>query len=77
MESQSAKAARFLASPNGPSPLLLLSRWGRGAARLFAWPGFKARATGRAATDFLEHGTCGFWEQYPGGLEAARAAWAG
>ena len=53
MESQRAKAARFLASHRGPTPLLLPNPWDRGSARLLTWLGFEALATtssGIAAT---------------------------
>ena len=53
MESQQAKAARFLASHRGPTPLLVPNPWDQGSARLFSWLGFEALATtssGFAAT---------------------------
>lgn len=53
METQGAKAERFLALHAWPSPLLLPNPWDLGSARLFAWLGFEALATtssGLAAT---------------------------
>ncbi len=53
METQEAKAARFLAAHRNRTPLLLPNPWDQGAARLFAWLGFEAVATtssGFAAT---------------------------
>jgi 2-methylisocitrate lyase-like PEP mutase family enzyme len=53
VESQKAKAANFLASHRGPTPLLLPNPWDQGSARLFTWLGFEAVATtssGFAAT---------------------------
>jgi 2-methylisocitrate lyase-like PEP mutase family enzyme len=53
VESQHAKASRFLALHHGPTPLLVPNPWDQGSARLFAWLGFDALATtssGFAAT---------------------------
>ncbi len=53
MDSQPAKAARFLAAHRGQAPLLLPNPWDQGSARLFDWLGFEALATtssGFAAT---------------------------
>ena len=53
METQAAKASRFLELHRGPSPLLLPNPWDEGSARLFEWLGFSALATtssGMAAT---------------------------
>jgi 2-methylisocitrate lyase-like PEP mutase family enzyme len=53
VESQTAKAERFLALHSGPLPLLLPNPWDEGSARLLAWLGFEALATtssGMAAT---------------------------
>jgi 2-methylisocitrate lyase-like PEP mutase family enzyme len=53
VESQAAKADRFLALHSGPAPLLLPNPWDEGSARLLAWLGFEALATtssGMAAT---------------------------
>jgi 2-methylisocitrate lyase-like PEP mutase family enzyme len=53
VESQHAKAARFLAAHGGPTPLLVPNPWDAGSARLFASLGFEALATtssGFAAT---------------------------
>ena len=53
MESQRAKAARFLASHRERTPLLIPNPWDQGSARLFEWLDFEALATtssGFAAT---------------------------
>jgi 2-methylisocitrate lyase-like PEP mutase family enzyme len=53
VESQRTKAARFLASYDGLTPLLVPNPWDQGSARLFTWLGFEALATtssGFAAT---------------------------
>jgi 2-methylisocitrate lyase-like PEP mutase family enzyme len=53
VESQHAKASRFLALHHGPAPLVVPNPWDEGSARLFAWLGFEALATtssGFAAT---------------------------
>jgi 2-methylisocitrate lyase-like PEP mutase family enzyme len=53
MDDQTAKAERFLALHDGPSPLLMPNAWDRGSAKLLASLGFGALATtssGSAAT---------------------------
>jgi 2-methylisocitrate lyase-like PEP mutase family enzyme len=63
-----------LARPGGPSVSELadagVARVSVGGALCFAGLG----AVARAATELIEEGTFGFWEQSRGGLEAARAA---
>ena len=62
MESQHAKAARFLASHRQRTPLLVPNPWDQGSARLFEWLGFAALATtssGLATTRGRRDGSMG------------------
>lgn len=68
------RPVNVLARPGGPSVAELglagVARVSVGGALCFAALGTAVRA----ATELLEEGTFGFWEQTAGGLEAARAA---
>lgn len=70
------RPVNVLARPGGPTVGQLaavgVARVSVGGALCFAGLG----AVARAATELLEKGTFGFWEQTAGGLEAARAAFA-
>jgi len=62
VESQHAKAARFLASHRQRTPLLVPNPWDQGSARLFEWLGFAALATtssGLATTRGRRDGSMG------------------
>ena len=71
------RPVNVLARPGGPTVGQLaeagVARVSVGGAFCFAGLG----AVARAATEFLEEGTFGFFEQSAGGAEAARAAFAG